>query len=254
MWLLLSVLYSLRAGFCWLLTGHYKISSGSRSLFSALRFLGTIDRALWAMHRRASTPLRLWACGRDCFCSEKNQTLQFKAWCVIIIYNNIRGESRSLLCFFCAKSSASWALLTDWTTVFRSSLLTDPPMLPSGTIVLAGGSGKFLRGIPPAVEYNNIIWRACWEISQNRLRQVTGSDLSVPGAGSGGSSRLVAVLCIATGSHKDVDKIPGLCLFVFFWLRSLLQKPKALVWNLGRFSESRARNLFLQNWFICVII
>lgn len=31
------------------------------------------------MHRRASTPPRLWACGRDCFCSEKNQTLQFRA-------------------------------------------------------------------------------------------------------------------------------------------------------------------------------
>ena len=127
-------------------------------------------------------------------------------------------------------------------------------MLPSGTIVLAGGTGNFLRGIPPAVEYNNIIWWAYWEISQNRLHQVTGSAPSEPGVGSGGSSRLVAVLCIATGSHKDVDKIPGVCLFVFFWLGSLLQKPKALVWNLGRFSARRARNLFLQNWFICVII
>jgi hypothetical protein len=127
-------------------------------------------------------------------------------------------------------------------------------MLPTGTIVLAGGSGKLFRGIPPAAEYNNIIWRACWEISQNRLRQVTGSDLSVPGIGSGGSSRLVVVLCIETGSHKAVDKIPGLCLFVFFWLGSLLQKPKALFGKLGEISAHRAENLFLQNWFICVII
>lgn len=44
-------------------------------------------------------------------------------------------------------------------------------MLPTGTIVLAGGSGKLFRGIPPAVEYNNIIWRVCWEIYQTRLRQ-----------------------------------------------------------------------------------
>ena len=138
--------------------------------------------------------------------------------------------------------------------VFCSSLLTDPPMLPTGTIVLAGGSGKLFRGIPPVVEYNNIIWLACWEISQNRLHQVTGSAPSEPGVGSGGSSRLVAVLCIATGSHKAVDKIPGLCLFVFFCRKSLLQKPNRFLGGRAEISAHRAENLFLQNWFICVII
>jgi len=127
-------------------------------------------------------------------------------------------------------------------------------MLPTGTIVLAGGSGKLFRGIPPAIEYNNIIWRVCWEIYQARLRQVTGSAHSATGIGSAGSSILVAVLCITTGSHKVVDKITGLCLFAFFWLRSLLQKPKALFGKLGEISPPPPENLFLQNWFMCVII
>jgi len=124
-------------------------------------------------------------------------------------------------------------------------------MLPTGTIVLAGGSGKLFRGIPPAVEYNNIIWRVCWEIYQTHIRQVTGSAPSAPGAGPEPSLALVAALPIL---HKPVDKIPGLCPFVFFCRKSLLQNPKALFGNLGQISPAPPENLFLQNWFICVII